>query len=73
MGSEYVLISKEDLGQMISTLKNIDVRGYDSMNRLVATVVFLESIMIQNNSKPQAAATATKVEKDSKVFPKEEG
>lgn len=73
MGNEYVLISKEDLGQMINTLKNIDVRGYESMNRLVATVVFLENIFIQGNGKPQVVATATKGEKDKEVFPKEEG
>ena len=66
MGNEYVLISKEDLGQMINTLKNIDVRGYESMNRLVATVVFLENIFIQGNGKPQVVATATKGERIKK-------
>lgn len=71
MGNEYALISKEDLGQMINTLKNIDVRGYESMNRLVATVVFLEGLLIQSNNRPQAVTV--KKEAESEEFPEEEG
>ena len=74
MGNEYALISKEDLGQMINTLKGLDVRGYESMNHLVATVVFLENLLIQSNNKPQAVASVVvKKEAESEEFPEEEG
>ena len=40
-----VQLSVRDIAAVVDTLKNIDVRGYDSMNRLVATVVFFENML----------------------------
>ena len=40
-------ISEGMLQNVILTLKNIDVRGYDSMDRLVGLVMFFENILNQ--------------------------
>ena len=40
-------IPAEMLQNVILTLKNIDVRGYDSMDRLVGLVMFFENILRQ--------------------------
>lgn len=40
-------ISEGMLKNVIMTLKNIDVRGYDSMDRLVGLVMFFEGILNQ--------------------------
>lgn len=38
-------ISNEDIMRIITTLKEIDVRGYESMNRIVALVLLFERMM----------------------------
>lgn len=38
-------ISDEMIYKIINTLKEIDVRGFDSMNRLVGLVMFFENIL----------------------------
>ena len=38
-------ISVELLNGVITTLKQLDVRGYDSMNRLVSLVLLFEEIL----------------------------
>lgn len=40
-------ISEAMLLSVIETLKGIDVRGFDSMNRLVGLVMFFENILKQ--------------------------
>lgn len=40
-------ISTEAIQSVISTLKGIKVRGFDSMNRLVGLVMFFENILNQ--------------------------
>ena len=40
-------ISDQMLQSVIETLKGIDVRGFDSMNRLVGLVIFFEGILNQ--------------------------
>lgn len=40
-----VVISKSKLALAVYTLKQIDVRGFDSMDRLVGLVIELESWM----------------------------
>ena len=39
-----VMIDQELLGQIVGTLKQIDVRGFDSMDMLVACVGALQSV-----------------------------
>ena len=38
-------LEDEMIQRVISTLKEIDVRGFDSMNRLVGLVMFFENIL----------------------------
>ncbi len=38
-------LKKDAIQSIILTLKNIDVRGFDSMNRLVGLVMFFENIL----------------------------
>lgn len=42
-------VQDEVIQSIILTLKEIDVRGFDSMNRLVGLVIFFENLL---NSKP---------------------
>lgn len=46
-------ISKDLLARIIYTLKQIDVRGYDSMDKLVGTVTLLERIAESAEQKEQ--------------------
>ena len=43
----YVVIDREDISRLINTLTQIDVRGFPSMDRLVASVSFLENTLKQ--------------------------
>ena len=47
MGNQTVehKITNEMLFKVINTLKEIDVRGFESMNRLVGFVMFFEGII----------------------------
>ena len=38
-------LTDEVIRQVILTLKDIDVRGFDSMNRLVSLVGFFENVL----------------------------
>lgn len=38
-------LNRETIFSIIKTLKEMDVRGYDSMNRLVGLVMLFESIL----------------------------
>lgn len=40
-------ISEGEIQSVITTLKGIKVRGFDSMNRLVGLVMFFENILNQ--------------------------
>ena len=42
-----ITLSEDLILQITSTLKQVDVRGYDSMDRLVGTVTLLENIVAQ--------------------------
>lgn len=42
-----ITLSEELILQIAATLKQVDVRGYDSMDRLVGTVTLLENIVSQ--------------------------
>jgi len=37
-----IVISRDDVNRVINCIKSLDVKGYDSMYRVVATVEFLE-------------------------------
>ena len=52
-------LSKDMIFSIIKTLKEMDVRGYDSMNRLVGLVMLFESIL---NSPPADEQEEVKVE-----------
>ena len=47
MEKEKVLVCKSDLAIAINTLKQIDVRGFESMDYLVGTVIMLERLYNQ--------------------------
>lgn len=47
MESKTVNITEEEVAAIISTLKEIKVRGFDSMDRLVGLVMFLENKLQQ--------------------------
>lgn len=42
MGNENLIVklTEQELNSVVSTLKQIDVRGFDSMDRLVGLVLF---------------------------------
>ena len=42
-------LDKETIQRVILTLKQIDVRGFDSMNRLVGLVMLFEDILNRQN------------------------
>ncbi len=43
--SEHVVVDKMSVKMLVNTLKQIDVRGFDSMDRLVGAVMVLEEIL----------------------------
>ena len=49
--TENITISRDSVVRMIGVLKNLDVKGYDSMYRLVATVDFLEAKLAEEQTK----------------------
>ena len=49
MNQQYIL-NVDVILSVIKTLKEMDVRGFDSMNRLVGLVMLFENIL---NSQPQ--------------------
>ena len=42
MGDLIVKLTEKEIDSVISTLKEIDVRGFDSMDRLVGLVLFFK-------------------------------
>ena len=52
-------LNKETIFSIIKTLKELDVRGYDSMNRLVGLVMLFETIL---NNPPVDQQVEEKVE-----------
>jgi len=59
-----ITLSENLILQITATLKQVDVRGYESMDRLVGTVTLLENIVSQahqiaaQQAQEQAAAKA---------------
>ena len=51
MENKIVNITEEEISAIISTLKEIKVRGFDSMDRLVGLVIFFEN-KLQQHSDP---------------------
>lgn len=58
---EFVLIEKQMVAQVISTLKALDVRGYNSMNSLVGMVMLFENLL---SSPPISLGEEKKPEKE---------
>lgn len=52
-------LNRETILSVIKTLKELDVRGYDSMNRLVGLVMLFETIL---NNPPADQQEEVKVE-----------
>ncbi len=48
--NDVVIISRKDVNVLINTLTQIDVRGYPSMDKLVASVSFLENLLKQEQA-----------------------
>ena len=48
-----ITLSKEIIESIVFTLKGIDVRGYDSMSKLVGTVTLLENLIARANQLAQ--------------------
>lgn len=44
-----ITLSKEIIESIVGTMKQLDVRGYDSMSKLVGTVTLLENIIARAN------------------------
>lgn len=42
---DQIIMTKQELFVLINTLKSIDVHGFDSMDKLVGTVAFLNDVM----------------------------
>lgn len=59
MENLIVKLTEQELDSIISTLKSIDVRGFESMDRLVGLVLFF------NNKKTVMEATDTVEVKDN--------
>ena len=55
-----ITLSKEIIDSIVFTLKGIDVRGYDSMSKLVGTVTLLENLLVRANQLAQEEETAEK-------------
>lgn len=47
MNQDKVTMAKSEVMRMINVLKAMDVRGFESMYRLVATVEFLEGVLTE--------------------------
>lgn len=45
MDNSYVAVNKALIARIIGTLKSLDVRGFESMDSLVGTVIVLENLM----------------------------
>ncbi len=52
--ADKITISRDSVARMIGALKSLDVRGYDSMYRLVATVDYLEGKLTEEPAKEPA-------------------
>ena len=49
---DMAIISKQEVAFLINTLKSLDVRGFDSMDKVVGTVAFLTDVL---QREPKAA------------------
>lgn len=45
MGNENVILNRQEIASVISTLKEIKPRGFKSMDRIVGLVMFFENKM----------------------------
>lgn len=63
MPDAKISISFHEIAMVVETLKQIDVRGYESMNRLVATVVFFEKYLSVGQFDTDADAIMKELEK----------
>lgn len=48
----YVVVDRDVIASLISSLRKIDVRGFESMDRLVGCVIVLQKLA--NQSAPEA-------------------
>ena len=54
--TDKITISRDSVIRMIGVLKSLDVKGYDSMYRLVATVDYLEGKLVEEPAKEPSPA-----------------
>ena len=60
--NEYAIVSKQDVVTLINTLKQIEVKGFDSMDKLVAAVAFLNMVLNQEQAQAQPEENAEEKE-----------
>lgn len=57
-----ITLKKELIQQVINSLKSIDVRGYDSMEKTVSLVMLFENILTQADEMMKKQQEAPKTE-----------
>lgn len=57
-----ITLKKELIQQVINSLKSIDVRGYDSMEKTVSLVMLFENILAQADEMMKKQQEAPKTE-----------
>lgn len=65
MAENFWLVSEDFLLQLYKTLKGLDVRGYDSMYSIVASVISIEEILKTQPFNPAALEAAGNGEEHS--------
>ena len=63
MPDAKISLSFHEIAMVVETLKQINVRGYESMNRLVATVVFFEKFLSVGQVNSESDAIMKELEK----------
>ena len=57
-----ITLKKELIQQVINSLKSIDVRGYESMEKTVSLVMLFENILVQADEMMKKQQEAPKTE-----------
>lgn len=61
----YVVVDKDVIASLIASLKRIDVRGFESMDRLVGCVIVLQKLIEQEQKITPEGTFETKEEKEA--------
>lgn len=61
----YVVVDRDVIASLIASLKRIDVRGFESMDRLVGCVIVLQKLIEQEQKTTTEGTFETKEEKEA--------